>query len=64
MDLVFRDICASVDGRQILRDVSGLAKKGTMLAIMGSSGKCVNSILMAIELLNVFKLTREKEVMK
>ena len=39
VDLVFRDICATLGGRQILHNVSGMIKQGTMLAIMGSSGK-------------------------
>ena len=39
VDLVFRDICATLGGRQILHNVSGMVKQGTMLAIMGSSGK-------------------------
>ena len=39
VNLVFRDICAELGGRKILQNVSGIAKQGTMLAIMGSSGK-------------------------
>ena len=39
MALVFRDICATLDRREILNNVSGMVKQGTMLAIIGSSGE-------------------------
>ena len=39
MDLVFRDIQVKIDKNEILRKVSGIAKKGEMLAVMGPSGK-------------------------
>jgi ABC-type uncharacterized transport system YnjBCD ATPase subunit len=40
VDLVFDDVCVEIDGKQILQNVSGLAKQGDMLAIMGPSGQC------------------------
>ncbi len=39
MDLEFRGVGASLGGKQILKDVSGVVRRGEMLAIMGASGK-------------------------
>ena len=39
--LVFCDISVTADNKTILRDVSGLADAGRLLAIMGPSGKCM-----------------------
>ncbi len=39
MDLQFRGVGASLGGRQILQDVSGVVRRGEMLAIMGASGE-------------------------
>ena len=38
-ELAFKDICVKIDKKNILKDVSGLAKPGEMMAIMGPSGK-------------------------
>jgi len=39
LDLVMRDVCATLSGKQILHNVSAVVKQGTMIAIMGSSGE-------------------------
>ena len=39
MDLVFRDIEVQIEDKYILKQVSGVVKRGEMLAIMGPSGK-------------------------
>ncbi len=39
MDLEFRGVGASLGGKQILKDVSGVVRSGEMLAIMGASGE-------------------------
>ncbi len=39
LDLVFRDVSASLGGRKILHNVSGEVTQSTMLAILGSSGE-------------------------
>ena len=39
MDLVFRDIEVQIEDKDILKQVSGVVKRGEMLAIMGPSGK-------------------------
>ncbi len=44
LDLVFREVSASLGGRQILHNISGMVKQGEMLAIMGSSGRCQTTI--------------------
>ena len=41
MELVFRDVCVKVDKRLILNNVSGLARSGELLAVMGPSGKAL-----------------------
>lgn len=41
VDLVFRDIHVEIDGTKILQNVSGTAKQGELLAIMGPSGQCI-----------------------
>ena len=41
--LVFKNVCVTLNKQDILKNVSGLAKVGHMLAIMGPSGKCRNS---------------------
>ena len=38
-DLTFRNLSVTINKRQILKDISGLAKQGEMLAVMGPSGK-------------------------
>ena len=38
-DLTFRNLSVTINKRQILKDISGLAKPGEMLAFMGPSGK-------------------------
>ena len=43
MDLVFRDIKVQVADKIILKQVSGVAKRGEMLAIMGPSGKFIST---------------------
>jgi len=37
--LVFRDVCVTIDQTQILRSVSGVARSGEVLAILGPSGR-------------------------
>lgn len=37
-ELIFKDIRVTIDKREIIKGVSGLAKPGEMLAIMGPSG--------------------------
>ena len=36
-ELAFKDICVKINKKNILKDVSGLAKPGEMMAIMGLS---------------------------
>jgi ABC-type multidrug transport system fused ATPase/permease subunit len=36
--LVFSDVCVSIGKAEILKSVSGLARAGEMLAVMGPSG--------------------------
>jgi len=38
--LVFKDVCVRLGGKEILRNVSGMAKVNQTLAIMGPSGEC------------------------
>ena len=38
-DLTFRNLSVTINKRQILKDISRLAKQGEMLAVMGPSGK-------------------------
>ena len=38
MDMVFKELTVSIGSRSILKNVSGLAKPGEILAIMGPSG--------------------------
>ncbi len=38
-DLSFEKVCASVGGRQILKDVRGFVRHGSMMAVLGPSGK-------------------------
>ena len=38
-DLTFQNLSVTINKRQILKDISGLAKQGEMLAVMGPSGK-------------------------
>ena len=38
-ELTFRDISVKIEKKYILKNVSGLAKPGEMMAIMGPSGK-------------------------
>ena len=37
-DLVFQNVNVDIAGTKILKDVSGMARKGEMLAVMGPSG--------------------------
>jgi ABC-type transporter Mla maintaining outer membrane lipid asymmetry ATPase subunit MlaF len=39
MEVIFKDLDVSINDKQILHNVSGLAKQGHMLAIMGPSGR-------------------------
>ena len=39
MDLVFKNICVTIGDKTILKDVSGLACPGEILAVMGPSGQ-------------------------
>lgn len=39
MDFVFNNLCVSVDGIQILHNVSGSLSPGELLAVMGPSGR-------------------------
>ena len=39
MDLIFRDLNVSIGNAKILKDISGIAQQGSMLAVMGASGK-------------------------
>jgi len=39
MEFTFNNICVSVEGKQILQDVSGSLLPGEFLAIMGPSGE-------------------------
>lgn len=41
MELVFQDVCVKVDKKLILNNVSGLARSGELLAVMGPSGKAL-----------------------
>ena len=39
MDLIFRDLDVSIGKAKILKDISGIVEQGSMLAVMGASGK-------------------------
>ena len=39
VDLIFKNISVAFNKKPILNNVSGMAKSGTMLAVMGPSGK-------------------------
>ena len=39
MTLALRDVSADIAGKQVLKDVSALARPGDMLAVMGPSGE-------------------------
>ena len=41
LELVFRDVCVSVEKKQILKKVCGAVSPGQLMAVMGPSGKCV-----------------------
>ena len=48
MELVFLDVCVKVDKKLILNDVSGLARSGELLAVMGPSGKAFNCQIISL----------------
>ena len=50
MDLVFRNVEVHINEKKILKDVSGVAQKGEMLAIMGPSGKSWIIIVLFIKM--------------
>ena len=51
MDLVFRDIEVTIKNKNILKQISGIAEKGDMLAIMGPSGKYISFYEMRVSLI-------------
>ncbi len=38
LDLSFQNVCASIGGKEILKNVSGSVEPGTMMAVLGPSG--------------------------
>lgn len=45
MEMVFKNVCVNIGNYSILADVSGLARTGQILAIMGPPGNAIAEFL-------------------